>query len=89
MNTTVNFENGNKCYTETFSKREMTDEEIQTVKDMVSRYDNVTVTGVCIDAKMIVVNLAVNIHSKAKYPNNHREYQEVKSLEKVEWQGWY
>ena len=83
------FKQGNTCYNETWSKREMTGDEIAAVEDMVRGYKNVTVTGVHIDAKQIVVNLAVNIHSRDKYPNNHREYQEVRSLEKVEWQGWY
>lgn len=90
MNTKqVNFQDGGKCYTETWGTREMTAEEIETVKDMVRSYDNVTVTGVHICKKNITVNLAVNYLSRAKYPNNHREYQEVRSLEKVEWQGWY
>ena len=77
------------CYTETWSKRKMTAEEIATVADMVHRYDNVTVTGVHITAKGITVNLAVNYLSRAKYPNNHREYQEFRSLVKTEWQGWF
>lgn len=77
------------CYTETWAKREMTTEEITTVADMVRGYKNVTVTGVHIDAKGITVYLAVNQHSQAKYPNNHREYQEYRSLENVEWNGWY
>lgn len=78
-----------QCYTETWSKREMTAEEIKTVEGMVNGYGNVTVTGVHIDAKRITANFAVNIHSQAKYPNNHREYQEVRSLESVEWKGWF
>lgn len=78
-----------QCYTETFSKREMTTEEIQTVESMVQGYNNVTVTGVHVDEKRITVNFAVNYLSHAKYPNNHREYQEVRSLEPVEWKVWF
>ena len=77
------------CYTETWSEREMTADEITQVTDMVRGYDNVTVTGVHITANGITVHLAVNIHSRAKYPNNHREYQEFRSLEKSEWKGWF
>lgn len=83
------YQNGNQCYTETWSKREMTAEEIATVESMVKGYSNVTVIGVHFDEKGIDVWLAVNYLSKAKYPNNHREYQEFRSLAKQEWQGWF
>lgn len=77
------------CYTETWGKREMTADEIALVTDMVHRYDNATVTSVHIREQDITVNLAVNIHSQAKYPNNHREYQEFRSFAKTEWKGWF
>jgi hypothetical protein len=86
---TTTFRDGNKCYTETWGTREMTSDEIAIVTDMVRGYDNVTVTGVHIREQDITVNFAVNCHSQAKYPNNHREYQEFRSLEAVEWKGWY
>lgn len=89
MTKTINFRDENICYGETWNRREMTAEEIETVKHMVSGYDNVTVTGVHIDTKGVAVNFAVNYLSRAKYPNNHREYQEYRSAEKPEWQGWY
>lgn len=90
MNTnTVNFRDGNKCYDATWSRREMTAEEIEIVKDMVRDYENVTVTGIHICEKGISANLAVNYLSRAKYPNNHREYQVSYSFSKPEWQGWY
>ena len=85
----INFLDGNKCYDQNWSTREMTTEELETVRDMVHSYDNVTVTGVHICEKGITVNLAVNYLSRAKYPGNHREYQESRSYEKAEWQGWY
>lgn len=69
--------------------REMTAEEMEAVKDMVRSYKNVTVTGVHICENGIDVWLAENYLSRAKYPNNHREYREYRSLEKVEWQGWF
>ena len=78
-----------QCYTETWSKREMTAEEIKTAEGMVSGYENATITSVHFCEKGVTVNLAVNIHSKAKYPNNHREYQEFRSSEKQEWKGWF
>lgn len=87
---TVNFRDGKECMSgEEWSRREMTPEEIEIVKDMVRRYDNVTVTGVHICEKGITANLAVNYLSRAKYPKNHREYQEYRSFSKAEWQGWY
>lgn len=86
----INFLKGNKCLSgEGFCSREMTPEEIETVKDVVRSYKNVTVTGVHICEKGIEVWLAENYLSRAKYPNNHREYQENRSFEKAEWQGWY
>lgn len=90
MNTsTVNFREGKTCMNESWSKREMTDSEVETVKDMVRGYSNVTVTGVHICENGVEVWLAVNYLSRAKYPNNHREYQVYRSSEKAEWQGWY
>ncbi len=90
MNTnTVDFREGNKCLDGNWSKREMTTDEAETVKDMVRGYSNVTVTGVHICEKGVNVWLAVNYLSRAKYPNNHREYQEYRSSEKAEWQGWF
>lgn len=90
MNTnTVDFREGNKCLDGNWSKREMTTDEVETVKDMVRGYTNVTVTGVHICEKGVEVWLAVNYLSRAKYPNNHREYQVYRSSENAEWQGWY
>ncbi len=78
-----------QCSTETWSKREMTAEEIKTVESMVTGYKNVTVTGVHISKKGIEVWFAVNYLSRAKYPNNHREYQEFRSFENQERKGWF
>lgn len=91
MNTSaVNFQDGNRCMRgEEWRESELTESEIETIKDMVHGYSNVTVTGVHVCENSICVNLAVNYHSRAKYPNNHREYQEYRSLEHKEWQGWF
>lgn len=85
----VIFLNGNICYDADWSTREMTTNEVETVKDMVRSYSNVTVTGVHICEKGVEVWLAVNYLSRAKYPNNHREYQEIRSVTKEQGgQSW-
>ena len=85
MTQTANFSNETKC-TEgpNWTAREMTAEEIETVKRMVRGYSNVTIGGVHFSDNGVEVNFAVNYLSRAKYPNNHREYQEFRSSEQAE-----
>lgn len=68
--------------------REMTAEEMNQIAHSISGYGNATVTGVHFAEGNAEVWFAVNYHSRAKYPNNHREYQAVVNIIPAEWQGW-
>lgn len=86
---TINFLKTTCVSGDEWRTREMTSKEIETITDMVRGYSDVTVTGVHICEKGIDVWLAENYLSRAKYPNNHREYREYRSFTQREWQGWF
>ena len=81
--------NTTKCTEgKTWTAREMTEEEMNQIARSISGYGNATVTGVHFAEGNAEVWFAVNYHSQAKYPNNHREYQAVVNTTPAEWQGW-
>ena len=91
MNNEIKFTNGKNCTTgATWTHREMTAEEVSLVCKAVAvnGQKNVTVRKVHIDGDTVEIYGAVNNLSRAKYPNNHREFQITTNTKAQEWNGW-